>query len=97
MHKSLDSFFSKILEKPSIVQKKNDASFKWAAFFHWDEAKKKRKKNQNGRLKNPHFPAPPILNIFLWKFYGLVLELVELIDAKGIDVAKPIWLWGCPT
>jgi hypothetical protein len=33
----------------------------------------------------------------LWKFYGLVLELVELIDAKGIDVAQPIWLWGCPT
>jgi hypothetical protein len=23
------------------------------------------KKIQNGRLKNPHFPAPPILNIFL--------------------------------
>ena len=42
------------------------------------------------------FPAPPILNIFLWKFYGLVLELVGLIDAKGIDVAQPIYLWGCP-
>ena len=26
------------------------------------------------------------------KFYGLVLELVELIVAKGIDVAQPIWL-----
>ena len=42
------------------------------------------------------FPAPPILNIFLWKLYGLVLELVGVIDAKGIDMAQPIWLWGCP-
>jgi hypothetical protein len=55
-----------------------------------------KKKIQNGRLKKGHFPAPPILNIFLWKFHGLVLGLVELIDAKGIDVAQPIWLWGCP-
>ena len=34
--------------------------------------------------KKSHFPAPPILNIFSWKFYGLVLGLVELIDEKGI-------------
>ena len=25
------------------------------------------------------------------KFYRLVLGLVGLIDAKGIDVAQPIW------
>ena len=25
------------------------------------------------------------------KFQGLVLRLVGLIDAKGIDVAQPIW------
>jgi hypothetical protein len=25
------------------------------------------------------------------KFQGLVLGLVELIDAKGIDVTQPIW------
>ena len=70
-------------------------------FFQRNEAKK----NQNGRLKKfkmadskkPHFPAPPILNIFLWNFYGLVLGLVELIDAKGIGVAQLIWWWGCPT
>ena len=31
------------------------------------------------------------------KLYRLVLGLVELIDAKGIDVAQPIWSWGCPT
>ena len=33
VHKSSDNLFSKILEKPSIVQKKNDASYEWAAFF----------------------------------------------------------------
>ena len=46
----------------------------------------------NGSLKKGHFPAPSILNIFLRKFHGLVVGLVELIDAKGIDVAQPIWL-----
>ena len=39
----------------------------------------------------------PILKKKLWKFHGLVLGLVKLIDAKGIDVAQPILLWGCPT
>jgi hypothetical protein len=29
--------------------------------------------------------------MFLRKFHGLVLGLVGLIDAKGIDVAQPIW------
>ena len=28
---------------------------------------------------------------FIPKFHGLVLGFVELIDAKGIDVAQPIW------
>ena len=41
--------------------------------------------------KKPHFPAPPILNIFSWNFHGF-LGLVELIDAKGIGVAQLIWL-----
>ena len=27
-------------------------------------------------------------------FYGLVLGLVGLIDAKGINVTQPIWLSG---
>ena len=35
-----------------------------------------------GSKKN-HFPAPPIFNIFSWKFFGLVLGLVGLIDAYG--------------
>ena len=43
--------------------------------------------------KKDHFPALPILNIF----HGLILQLVELIDVKGIGVAQPIWSWGCPT
>ena len=30
---------------------------------------KQKKKVQNGRLKKPHFPAPPVLNIFSWKFH----------------------------
>ena len=80
---------------------KNDTSYKRAGFF----TEMKQKKNHNGRLrkfkmaasKKPHFPAPPILNIFSWKFHGLVLGLVRLIDAKGIDVPQPIRLWGCPT
>ena len=37
--------------------------------------------------KMADFPAPTIFNIFSRKFYGLVLWLVELIDAKGI-----LWL-----
>ena len=42
-------------------------------------------------LKKARFPTPPILNIFLQKFHGLVLGLIELIDAKGIGLAQPIW------
>ena len=37
------------------------------------------------------FSKSPILKMFLWKFHGLVLGLVELIDAKGNDVAQPTW------
>jgi hypothetical protein len=47
----------------------------------------KQKKIQNGRLKKLSFSIPPIVNIFFQKFIGLVLRLVELIDAKSIDVA----------
>ena len=59
----------------------------------------KQKKIQNGRLrkfkmaalKKTRFPAPPILNIFFFFFYGLVLGLVGLIDVMGIDLAQPVW------
>jgi hypothetical protein len=30
------------------------------------------------------------------KFHRFVLGLVELIDAKGINVTQPIWPSGCP-
>ena len=33
--------------------------------------------------------------LFLPKFYRLVLGIVGLIDAKGINVTQPIWLSGC--
>ena len=57
--------------------------------FHWDEAKKKFMADS----KKLRFSTPPNLNIFSRKFQGLVLGLVVgLIDAKGINVAQPIWL-----
>ena len=96
MHKSSDSFFSQDSGKTIHSAEKNDTSYKRAGFFK----EMKQKKNQNGRLrkfkmaasKKSHFPAPPILNIFSSKFHGLVLGLVELIDAKIIGMAQLIWL-----
>ena len=62
--------------------------------FSWGSCKKKiffEKKNPKWLIfQNRHFSKSPILKIFLWKFHGLVLGLVELIDAKGIDVAQPM-------
>ena len=46
-----DEVFSKILKKPSIVQKKMIPHMKAFGLFN--------KKNQNGRPKKGHFPAPP--------------------------------------
>ena len=93
VHISLDEVFSKILKKPSIVQKKMILHMKAKVVFIGKKQKNKfEKTNQNGRLKKARFPAPPILNIFLQKFYGGVLGLVGLIDAKAIGVAQPIWL-----
>ena len=51
-----------------------------------------KKKNQNGRdSKKTRFSKLTILEKISRKFHGLVLELVVLIYAKGIDVAQPIW------
>ena len=64
----------------------------WANFC-WDEGKKKffeKIKFKMADLKKGHFSKSPIVNIFLRKFYGAVLGLVELIDAKGIGMAQPI-------
>jgi hypothetical protein len=63
--------------------------------FHGNAAKKKKlqKSFQNGRLKkNGVFQPLSKAEQFPPKYHGLVLRLVELIDAKGIDVAQPIWL-----
>ena len=57
------------------------------AFGLFDKMKKKKilkKKIKMADSQKGHFPAPPILNIFFHKFHGLVLGLVELIDAEGI-------------
>ena len=42
--------------------------------------------------KKAHFSKSPILKIFSRKFLRLVLGLVGLNDAKGIDVAQRTWL-----
>ena len=41
--------------------------------------------------KKLRFSKAPILKKILQKLQGLVLGLEGLIDAKGIDVAQPIW------
>ena len=51
----------------------------------------KQKENQNSQRKEANFPKHPILKFFSQKFHELVLGLVGLNDAKGIDVAQPIW------
>ena len=70
------------------------------ADFHGDQAKKNfffEKKNpkwpifQNGQFFKIAFFKIANSQTFLGKFHGLVLGLVGLIDAKGIDVAQPIW------
>jgi hypothetical protein len=48
-----------------------------------------QKKKETFKSTNSHF--------FSIKFQGLVFGLVELIDAKGIDVAYPIRLRDCLT
>ena len=53
------------------------------------------KKIQNGRLKKLSFSTSPKAVQFLPQFHGLVIELVGLIDAKGINVTQPIWPSGC--
>ena len=58
---------------------------------------KKKKKNfdkKNSKcpiFQNGRFSKSPILKNFSQKFHRLVLELVGLIDAKGIDEAQRIW------
>ena len=48
-------------------------------------------------FQNVRFSKSPILEIFLLKFHRSILVLVELIDVKPINVAQPMWFWGCLT
>ena len=41
-HISSDEVFSKILKKPSIVQKKNDTSYENQGFCHWKKTHTKK-------------------------------------------------------
>ena len=50
-----------------------------------------KKKIKMADSKKLSFLTSPKAKQFLPKFHGLVLRLVGLIDAKGIDVAQPIW------
>ena len=64
--------------------------------------KQKRKKNSKkifkiADSKKRVFQPPSKAEQFPPKSHGLVLGLVGLIDAKGIDVAQPIWLRDCLT
>ena len=49
-----------------------------------------KKKSKLPTRKNRVFQLPPKAEQLSPKFHGLVLGLVGLIDAKGIDFAQPI-------
>ena len=57
-----------------------------------------RMKQKNSKwpiFQNGRFSKSPILKKFSRKFQKLVLGLVELIDTKAVNVAKPIlWQYG---
>ena len=56
-----------------------------------------KKKFNMADSKKLSFSTTPKAEQFLPKFHGLVLGVVRLIDAKGIDLAQPIWPSGCLT
>ena len=56
-----------------------------------------KKKFKMADSKKLSFSTSSKAEQFLPKFHGLVLGLVGLIDAKGINVTQPIWPSGCPT
>ena len=57
----------------------------------------KKKNFKMADSKKVRFSKSPILKKFFWKFHGSVLGLEGLVDAKGIDLSQPIWLWDCLT
>ena len=64
------------------------------ANFHEDEAKKnfflKKKKIQKGRLKKRSFSSSANSQYFFMKISWIGPCIIELNDAKGINVAQPI-------
>jgi hypothetical protein len=62
-------------------------------YFHGDEAKKIKMADS----KKLSFSTSPKAEQFPPKFHGLVIGIVGLIDAKGINVTQPIWPSGCST
>ena len=70
-------------------------------YFHGDEAKNFfslfEKKFKMADSKKLSFSTSPKAEQFPLKFHGLVLGIVGLIDAKGINLTQPMWLSGCPT
>ena len=67
-------------------------SWEWSKFFFFFFRKKKFKMADS---KKAHFSKSPILKIFSRKFLRLVLGLVGLNDAKGIDSHEnqPKFIW----
>ena len=67
--------------------------------FHGDEAKIffLKKNSKWPTQKKLSFSTSPKAEQFPPKFHELVLGLVGLLDAKGINMIQPIWPSGCPT
>ena len=102
VHIFSDEVFFKILK--NYIAKIDHTSYERAACFHYNEAKQLfffwKQKFKMADLKEPHFPAPPILNIF---FFMKILWIGPW--ASRINWCKGHWCgstymvvsWGCPT
>ena len=69
-------------------------------WFSWEWSKKNFFEETNSKwpiFQNRRFSKSPILEIFSRKFHRSVLGLVGLIDGKPINIAQPMWSWGCLT
>ena len=72
--------------------------YKFGLIFIRMKQKKNFFEERNGRsFKMANFSKSPILELFSQKFHRLELGLVGLIDVKAINIAQPIWSWGCLT
>ena len=79
VHKSSDSFFSKILEKPSIVQNKNDTSYKKTAGFF---TMMKQKKFKMADLENSKWPPQKNL-IFQLRQFSIFFHEISMVWCLG--------------